>query len=89
MTDRDSLGYRCTDPPVWMRVSDIRSRGSGGGMERELDADTLRETVEYVLAGHTVREAGEHFELSAAAMKHRMRTAGYGYNAADGMWTPI
>ena len=89
MTDRDSLGYRCCDPPVWMRITDQRSRGCGGGTARELDADTLLETIEYVLVGHNVREAGEHFGLTAEAVKHRMCTAGYGYNAADGVWTPI
>jgi hypothetical protein len=86
MTRRDSLGYLCADPPAWLRVSDTRSRGFGGGNSRELTDDTLAETVEYVLAGHSLQEAGEHFGLAPDSIKHRLRVAGYGYDVTEDRW---
>jgi len=89
----DRLGYegremRCTAPPVWMRVSEIRSRGYGGGTARALEPDELMATMEHVLAAG-LPAAAEELGLSRDAVKNRMRQAGYGYDAAAGKWVPL
>ena len=88
MTYRDTLGYLCTDPPVHLRITGGQRKRFPGSVNlgAPLDEETLMETMRYVLAGHSVQETGEYFDLHVTSIKHRMHIAGYSYDATTGRW---
>ena len=83
----DSLGYKCGDPPVWMRIMGQDRKFTPGYVTAERIKVAKREAaIEYLLDGHTTDEVGKRFHRRSTTIADEAREAGCVYNQHMRRW---